>query len=70
MSEGCEGTRLLKRRYCGNIHEYQKDRDNWREEIIEGQGIKVIRVRNEELRDAEKLINKIKFYLPDFEEMG
>jgi len=44
----------------GKIHEYQKERDNWRDEIIESKGIKIIRIKNEELKEIDSVLNKIK----------
>lgn len=49
----------------GKIHDYQKDRDEWRDEIIKSQGIIVIRIKNEELINIENLIDKLKFYYPE-----
>jgi len=44
----------------GKIHEYQKERDKWREEIIESKGIRIIRIKNEELKEINSVLNKIK----------
>ena len=50
----------------GKIHDYQKDRDKWRDEIIQSQSINLIRIKNEELNNIEMLMNKIKNHLPNF----
>ena len=44
----------------GRIHDYQKDRDKNRDEILKHFGLKIIRIRNEELNDIEKVIERIK----------
>ncbi len=43
----------------GKIHNFQKEYDTNRDEIIRYQGIEVIRFKNEEVQDIEKLLNKI-----------
>jgi very-short-patch-repair endonuclease len=47
----------------GKIHEYQKERDKWRDGIIESKGIKIIRIKNEELKEIERVLEKIKHAL-------
>jgi very-short-patch-repair endonuclease len=47
----------------GKIHDYQKEQDQWREEIIKSQGLTVLRIKNDELDDIEKVINRIKQFL-------
>jgi len=49
----------------GKIHDFQKERDRWRDEIIAEQGIRVIRIRNEELEDVEKLMRYLKSLFPE-----
>ncbi len=45
----------------GKIHEYQKEQDELRTEVIYSLGIKVIRFKNEEIEtNIEKVINDIK----------
>ena len=51
----------------GKIHDYQKDRDKWRDEIIQNRGLKLVRIKNEELSKLEILMNKIKYYFPDIQ---
>ncbi|MCU0640771.1 MAG: endonuclease domain-containing protein [Candidatus Margulisbacteria bacterium] len=44
----------------GGIHRQQKDYDDLRQTEIEAEGIKVIRIKNEELRSEKLLLDKIK----------
>jgi very-short-patch-repair endonuclease len=44
----------------GRIHLYTKERDKRRDEILNGEGIRVLRFRNEELDDIEHVLNSIK----------
>jgi very-short-patch-repair endonuclease len=44
----------------GKIHNYQKNHDRHREEVLEGQMLNVLRIRNEELKNMESVIQKIK----------
>lgn len=44
----------------GGIHDKQKDYDELRQAEIEAKGIKVIRIRNEELINEKVLLKKIK----------
>jgi very-short-patch-repair endonuclease len=43
----------------GIIHDYQMDRDYNRDMILKEKGIKVVRIKNEELNDIEKVKSKI-----------
>jgi len=43
----------------GKIHDYQKDRDEQRQLILESKGLKVVRIKNEELSNMEKVLEKI-----------
>jgi very-short-patch-repair endonuclease len=43
----------------GRIHDYQADRDQQRDEILKHYGLTVLRIKNEELNDIEKVIEKI-----------
>ena len=43
----------------GKIHDYQKEYDKHREEVLKGKGLHVLRLRNEELNNIEKVIEKI-----------
>jgi very-short-patch-repair endonuclease len=47
----------------GKIHDFTKVKDYNRDLILKEKGIKVIRFKNEEVKDIEKLKNKIKKYL-------
>jgi very-short-patch-repair endonuclease len=44
----------------GRVHDYQKDRDFHREEILKAKGLRILRIRNEELKDMAKVLSKIK----------
>ena len=49
----------------GKIHDFQQERDKCRQEIITSHGIKVIRIKNEDLNNMEKLLNHLKSLFPD-----
>lgn len=44
----------------GKIHFYRKEKDKRRDEILEPEGIKVLRFKNEELEDIEIALERIK----------
>ena len=44
----------------GKIHLYRKEKDNRRDEILNELGIKVLRIKNEELKDIDIVLLKIK----------
>lgn len=44
----------------GEIHFYQKEKDNNRDEILNDLGIRVLRFQNEELDDLENVLNRIR----------
>ena len=46
----------------GKIHDFQKDYDEQRDFIINEMGIKVLRIRNEEVKDIGEVKEKIKAY--------
>jgi len=43
----------------GKIHDFQKKKDRWREEIIKNRGIRIIRIKNEELSNMELVFRKL-----------
>ena len=47
----------------GKIHDYQQEHDRHRDEIIEWHGMKVLRIKNEELKDIRSVIAKIKTFM-------
>jgi very-short-patch-repair endonuclease len=47
----------------GKIHENQVDYDSLRDHLINEMGIRVVRIKNEDLADIPALIEKLK---PDF----
>jgi len=55
----CAGHKLVVE-LDGKIHDYQKDYDEQRDFIINEMGIKVLRIKNEEVKDIEKVKEKIK----------
>jgi very-short-patch-repair endonuclease len=44
----------------GKIHYYRKEEDNRRDEILKELGIKVLRIKNDELIDIDEVLVKIK----------
>ena len=57
----CAGHKLVVE-LDGKIHDYQKDYDKQRDFIIEEMGLRVIRIKNEELQDMNKVKGKIRKY--------
>ena len=49
----------------GKIHLYKKSEDKRRDEILNDLGINVLRVRNEELQNIDKVLKKIKMNFGD-----
>ena len=43
----------------GKVHEFQKEQDVHRTEVLKGKGLHVLRIKNEELKNIEKAIKKI-----------
>ena len=44
----------------GEIHKFTKKRDCRRDEILKGMGIRILRLRNEDLGDIEEVLKRIK----------
>lgn len=44
----------------GRVHDYQQDRDQHRDEILRAKNLRILRIRNDELKNIEKVIIKIK----------
>ncbi|TVQ87046.1 MAG: DUF559 domain-containing protein [Bacteroidetes bacterium] len=44
----------------GKIHDFQKQYDVWREEILKSKNLNVIQIKNDELKDQDSVIKKIK----------
>ena len=44
----------------GKIHEFQKDYDENRDQILNNMGLRVVRIKNEELHNMEQVLEKIK----------
>jgi very-short-patch-repair endonuclease len=47
----------------GKVHEYHVEKDIQRDQILKEKGIQILRIRNEELNDIEKVIEKIELML-------
>ena len=47
----------------GFIHEFQKESDEHREEILKSLELNILRIRNEEVEDILKVLEKIKRYV-------
>ena len=47
----------------GRIHDFQKDYDERREEILKNMEMKILRFKNEEFSDISKVLNKIEYFL-------
>ena len=43
----------------GSIHEYQEEYDLQRDFVMKQKGLKVLRIKNDELKEPEKLMEKI-----------
>jgi len=43
----------------GSVHDEQREKDLWREEILKKQGYHILRFRNEELEDIEQIKDRI-----------
>ncbi len=46
----------------GDIHNYQKERDKNRDLILKDKGLKIIRIKNEELQNIEEVKQRIEQY--------
>lgn len=53
----------------GKIHDFQKEYDLHREEILQSLNLSVLRIKNEEVEDMRKVLEKIKVFITkiDFE---
>ena len=49
----------------GEIHDFQKEEDEHREDILKSLDFKILRIRNEETEDREKVMEKIKTFIGD-----
>lgn len=47
----------------GKIHEFQKDYDERRDEILTNAGLRVLRLKNEELTNVSLVLRKIKNFI-------
>ena len=47
----------------GLIHEFKKDEDQHREEILKSLGLNILRIRNDEVKDILKVMEKIRTYI-------
>ena len=44
----------------GKIHDFQKEDDSWREDVLKSLGLYILRIRNEETGNMSVLMDKIK----------
>jgi len=49
----------------GKIHDFQKDYDKRRTEILTNMGLIVMRIKNEEIRNIDKVLKNIEVFLFD-----
>jgi len=47
----------------GLIHEFQKEDDEHREEILRSLDLNILKIKNEEIEDISKVLEKIKTYI-------
>ena len=45
------------------IHDFQKEDDQNRDEIMEGLGLHVLRIKNEELENVEQVLRKLRNFI-------
>ena len=49
----------------GKIHDFQKDYDERRDEILSNMGLKVLKVKNPEIKNVTKVLEKISNHLTE-----
>ncbi len=54
----CAAERLIVE-LDGRIHDYQKERDQHRDEILTGMNLRILRIKNEELNDMLSVLKRI-----------
>jgi len=47
----------------GKIHDFQRDYDEHREEILINCGLRVLRIKNEEMKDLYAVLKRIKDFI-------
>jgi len=47
----------------GKIHDFQKEKDEFRDSILTGMGIRILRLKNEETDDIFVTLGKIKEFI-------
>jgi len=47
----------------GKIHDFQKDYDQRKDEILSNMDLKVVRIKNEEMKNVGKVLEKISEFL-------
>ena len=47
----------------GSIHDFQKEEDQHREEILKSMNLNILRIKNEEVKDVSKVMEKIRTYI-------
>lgn len=51
----------------GKIHDFQKEEDQHREDILKSMDLRIIRIKNEETEDRRKVLEKIKAFIEEIE---
>ncbi len=47
----------------GKIHDFQKEKDQFRDEILTDLGLRILRIKNEETKDIFKVLEKIRVFI-------
>jgi very-short-patch-repair endonuclease len=47
----------------GPIHEFQIEKNQFRDEILKGEGLRILRINNEEIKDIFKVLEKIRVFI-------
>jgi len=47
----------------GPIHEFQTEKDQFRDDILKGEGLRILRIKNEETKDIFKVLEKIRDFI-------
>ena len=47
----------------GPIHGFQTEKDEFRDDILKGEGLRILRIKNEETKDIFKVLEKIRVFI-------
>jgi very-short-patch-repair endonuclease len=47
----------------GKIHDFQRKEDEYREKILKSQGMKILRIKNDETEDIFQVLKKIEMFI-------